>query len=214
LHKNQHAVALHACGDLHVRLLQYATQAGSRAITISPCCYHLIQTPQYQALSEQGQASPLVFNQSDLRIAVQETVTGGQRVIQHRMTEMSYRLGLDCLLKEVLKQPNYQPIPSIKKSQLALGFEHFCAWAAQKKQLELPVLDYDYWYQRGVARFWEMERLSLIQQLFLRPIELWLVLDRALFLQQKGYRVSLSEFCPRHITPRNILIHAQRSEGK
>ena len=52
--------------------------------------------------------------------------------------------------------------------------------------------------------------MELVRHLFRRPLELWLVLDRALFLQEQGYRVELREFCPRHLTPRNILIHAER----
>jgi hypothetical protein len=40
-------------------------------------------------------------------------------------------------------------------------------------------------------------------------IELWLVLDRVLYLEQFGYRVTLSEFCEKQITPRNILIQAK-----
>ncbi|GAM69239.1 SAM-dependent methyltransferases [Vibrio sp. JCM 19236] len=40
-----------------------------------------------------------------------------------------------------------------------------------------------------------MERLGLVQQLFQRPLELWLVLDKALYLQEQGYQVELSQFC-------------------
>ena len=62
----------------------------------------------------------------------------------------------------------------------------------------------------GAARLPVVARMELVRHLFRRPLELWLVLDRALFLQEQGYRVELSEFCPRHLTPRNILIHAER----
>ncbi len=51
---NQHAVALHACGDLHVTLIQRAVDAKLPALTFSPCCYHLIQNEHYQPLSELG----------------------------------------------------------------------------------------------------------------------------------------------------------------
>ncbi|MGR5470555.1 methyltransferase, partial [Vibrio astriarenae] len=73
----QHAVALHACGDLHVRLMQYGCERGVAAMTISPCCYHLIQEAQYQPLSELGKASSLTLSKQELRIPLQQTVTGG-----------------------------------------------------------------------------------------------------------------------------------------
>jgi hypothetical protein len=43
---------------------------------------------------------------------------------------------------------------------------------------------------------------------FRRAIEVWLVLDRALYLQQQGYHVSVTTFCEKQLTPRNILILA------
>ncbi|MGF1720393.1 SAM-dependent methyltransferase [Vibrio kyushuensis] len=210
MHDKQHAVALHACGDLHVNLLYKATQKFLPAMTISPCCYHLIESDQYQPMSLLAQSSKLVLSKQELRIPLQETVTGGERVKRHRFQEMSYRLGFDLMLRELGISKEYIAIPSIKKSQLALGFESFCIWAANKKSLNLPSVNFTEYHNKGIARFWQMERISLIQQLFRRPLELWLVLDKALYLQQQGYNVSLSQFCSREVTPRNILLHAYR----
>lgn len=207
---NQHAVALHACGDLHVSLLAKGVDHHLPAISLSPCCYHLTQDEHYRALSELCQSSSLSLSKSELRIPLQETVTGGERVKRHRIQEMSYRLGLDLLLREECGRSEYLPIPSVKKSQLSLGFTEFCYWASEKKAIDLPVTDFDHYEQRGLTRFWHMERLSLVQQLFRRSLELWLVLDKALFLEQNGYHVQLNEFCSRESTPRNILIHAER----
>ncbi|GAM61607.1 hypothetical protein JCM19232_5908 [Vibrio ishigakensis] len=39
-----------------------------------------------------------------------------------------------------------------------------------------------------------------------------MVLDKALFLQEQGYQVELSQFCDKKITPRNILIQAALDE--
>lgn len=208
---HQHAVALHACGDLHVALVQQAVQHQLSAISFSPCCYHLINDEQYRPLSTQARQSSLSLTKQELRIPLQETVTGGERVKRHRVDEMSYRLGLDILLRETLGQTDYQPMPSIKKSQLSEGFEAFCVWASEQKGFTLPRVDFHYYHQRGIERFWHMERLSLVQQPFRRVLELWLALDKALYLQDVGYRVSLSEFCSREATPRNILIHAVKN---
>lgn len=208
---DQHAVALHACGDLHVRLLQHVCQAKSRAVSVSPCCYHLIESDYYQPLSGAAKNSGLALNKAELRIPLQETVTGGDRVSRHREEEMRYRLGFDLLLRQGLGMSAYIPIPSIKKSELAKGFRAFCFWAANKKEITLPSgIDFEHWEKAGAERFWRMERQSLAQQLFRRPLELWLVFDRALFLEEQGYRVSVAEFCHREETPRNILLHGER----
>ena len=204
----QHAVALHACGDLHVSLITKAVAHQLPAITISPCCYHLIKGDRYHALSAMAKHSELNLTQAELRIPLQELVTGGERVKRHRRLEMNYRLGLDILLRTELKMDEYVPIPSIKKSQLSEGFEAFCHWATEQKGLILPNCDFEFYLEQGTDRYWQMEKLSLIQQLFKRGIELWLVLDKALYLQEHGYQVSVSEFCSRESTPRNLLIQA------
>lgn len=205
---NQHAVALHACGDLHAHLIEHVCQQNLSGVTLSPCCYHLIQGDDYQPLSALGKQSQLRLTKTELRIPLQETVTGGERVKRHRELEMTYRLGLDCLLQNASNQQTYTPIPSIKKSQLSQGFANFCQWAKEQRSLEVTLENLDYWQQRGQERFIQMERLSLVQQAFRRPLEMWLVCDKALCLEQAGYDVSLSTFCPRDITPRNILIQA------
>ncbi|OEF10385.1 methyltransferase [Vibrio genomosp. F10] len=210
INSNQHAVALHACGDLHVSLLSKAAAMNLPAVTISPCCYHLIGSDRYQPMSQLAQSSPLALNQQELRIPLLETVTGGERVKRHRFLEMSYRLSFDLMLRELKLTTTYIPIPSVKKSQLSLGFEAFCYWAASQKSIELPNVDFNRFLELGIQRFWHMERLSLVQQAFRRPLELWLVLDKALFLEQHGYQVTLSQFCSRETTPRNILLHAYR----
>ncbi|WP_162045966.1 methyltransferase [Vibrio taketomensis] len=206
----QHAVALHACGDLHVTLIEKAVHHQLSALSISPCCYHLIHADAYQPLSDLGRQSKLKLSKAELRIPLQELVTGGERVRRHRMLEMSYRLAFDILLREEMGHTRYLPIPSIKKSQLADGFSAFCLWAAEQKSITLPHCDFDYYWQLGMDRFWRMERISLVQQLFKRGIEVWLALDKSIYLQKNGYEVTLSEFCQREMTPRNILLQARK----
>ncbi|MEO0889889.1 MAG: methyltransferase, partial [Pseudomonadota bacterium] len=207
----QHAVALHACGDLHVRLMQYGSENGIAAMTISPCCYHLIQSEHYQPMSEQGRASSLSLSKQELRIPLQQTVTGGERVRRHRQQEMVFRLGFDLITRQALDMEGYQPVPSIRKSQLSDGFESLCRWAAEQKGIDLAQeIDFDHFEKLSEQRFWQMERLSLVQLVFQRPLEIWLALDKALYLEERGYRVRLAEFCAKSVTPRNILICAYK----
>ncbi|ENM5761671.1 methyltransferase [Vibrio mimicus] len=209
-----HAVALHACGDLHVRMLQYATSAGVEAISFSPCCYHLTHDEHYQAMSSVAQNSVLKLTRQELRLPLQETVTGGERVKRHRQQEMIYRLGFDALLSQQFGFSSYVSVPSIQKSQLSLGFAAFCVWASKEKSisLDLECADFAYFEHIGFQRFWQMERVSLVQEGFRRLLEIWLVLDKALYLQEKGYHVSVSEFCERQVTPRNLVVNAHRTK--
>ena len=55
-----------------------------------------------------------------------------------------------------------------------------------------------------------MRNLELVRGLFRRPLEVWLLLDRALYLQEQGWKVQLGTFCAYHLTPRNALLLAER----
>jgi hypothetical protein len=124
-----------------------------------------------------------------------------------------WRLGFDGLQRELRQVDDYLPVPS-HPNRIARGnFREFCGWAAEQKGLSLPDnVDYPAWEAYGASRLAQVRRHELIRHLFRRPLELWLVLDYALFLEEQGYRVRIGTFCQRHLTPRNLLIDA-RLEG-
>ena len=73
-------------------------------------------------------------------------------------------------------------------------------------------LDWQHWSTRGEQRALQVQRHELLRHLFRRPLELWMVLDYAVFLEEQGYRVRLGRFCARELTPRNLLVDAVRVE--
>ncbi|MNR30324.1 hypothetical protein D3C85_1477730 [compost metagenome] len=125
---------------------------------------------------------------------------------------MVWRLAFDCLQRQVRGVDEYLPVPNMQKSLLTGGFEAFCDWAAERKGIPLPAgLDYAAFLARGEQRYGDVARMELVRHLFRRPLEIWLALDRALFLQERGYSVEVGEFCDKPMTPRNILIRAVRA---
>ncbi|MFY8273877.1 methyltransferase [Pseudoalteromonas sp. SSDWG2] len=207
----EHAVALHACGGLHQALIRQASDVHTPRISISPCCYHLfLQHEYYQPMSERAKQSKLNLQLSDLKLALQQTVTAGQRVQRLRQTEVQWRLGFDQLVRDVFSKTDYTPVPSVGKQVFSGEFADFCQWAAQQKGLALPqALNYEHYLALGCQRKRMTDRIELVRHLFRRAIEVWLVLDRALYLQQAHYDVDIFEFCEPSLTPRNILIDAR-----
>ena len=207
----QQAVALHACGDLHVRLLQLAAAAGTQALAISPCCYHLIQANQYQGLSTLANHSALRLSRHDLQLPLQQSVIANPKQQALRHQEIAWRLGFDALQRSYRGIDAYLPLPAIKQSQLSGEFAEFCHWAAAQKAVTLDAdCDFDAWLEIGKQRQRLTRRIDLAAHLFRRALELWLILDRCCFLQESGYRVTLREFCANSVTPRNALILAQK----
>ncbi|QHD04531.1 methyltransferase [Pseudomonas sp. R76] len=203
-------VALHACGDLHVRLLKLASAAGCKQLALAPCCYNRINADSYQPLSGAGRASPLKLSIDDLGLPLSETVTAGNRVRQQRDTSMARRLGFDQLQRHVRGLDEYLPTPSLPASWLDKPFAEYCQELASLKGLSAGEQDWAALEAHGWRRLAQVRNLELLRGLFRRPLEMWLVLDRALFLVEQGYKVEIGSFCEPALTPRNVMVLAER----
>jgi hypothetical protein len=233
LNNQSQILALHACGDLHLQLLRKAIEHRCSSVSLSPCCFHLIADEVYQPLSQLAQ-SQLEKNQVPqlsrdmLRTAVQQTVTAPHYVRERRETLQAWRLGFDVLQRELFKSTNYFPLPTLPTTLSKGSFKDFCYYIAELKNIHLPIdVNFIQWEQAGQQRFFDVTKLDLARLAFRRAMEVWLVLDRARFLQEQGYHVSVSRFCEPSLTPRNLLItavasnkylkfsncHPERSEG-
>lgn len=209
----QQIVALHACGDLHIRLLKLGSQTGTEQLDIVPCCYHLIATEQYQALSTLAQQSTLgQLSRDELKLAVQAQITAGERVTRLRHIEVMWRLAYQELYQALQHQSDYRPLSSVPKHWFSGEFSAFAHWAASEHQWNIPAdTDWEHYLRLGRQRHLLVQKMQLVRSLFRPLLEQWLVLDRALFLQQQGYQVQVKQFCDYQLTPRNLMISARKN---
>lgn len=207
--KNQNAIALHACGNLHTRFLELCAHKRTATITLAPCCYQLMRDESHYLLSQLAKMSGLSLQRDDLRTAVQGSVTISQLENRRRQRLQAWRLGFDLLQRDVRECDEYLHTPSLSVATLKQGFANFCRTLAAMRHIELPEnIDFAHYEQAGEKRLIEVTALDLPRIAFRRVLELWLVLDRANFLYEQGYRVEVGIFCPRELTPRNIVIRA------
>jgi len=204
-------MALHACGELHMQLLRVCGEQQPQAITLAPCCYHLVAGTACEALSAVALQAELPLSLADLHTAVRDSVTSPQRIQRQRKTLQAWRLGFDIWQREVRGVDAYMATPSQPLSVLSAGFANFFRDLALSQGMEAPAdLRYDDYEQVGWRRLREVAALDLPRILFRRALELWLILDRALYLREHDYRVEVGTFCERQLTPRNIVIRARR----
>ncbi|RYE68199.1 MAG: SAM-dependent methyltransferase, partial [Oxalobacteraceae bacterium] len=162
-------------------------------------------------ISQQGKASALTLSIDDLGLPLSETVTAGARVRRQRDTSMARRLGFDLLQRQLSGVDDYLPTPSLPSAWLDKPFADYCRDLAELKQLPSPgSQDWTALEAAGWARLAEVRNLELLRNLFRRPMEMWLILDRALYLTEYGYDVHIGTFCDSKVTPRNLLILAER----
>lgn len=203
----RHAIALHACGDLH-RALLHGAVGHAQAIDLSPCCYYRSASREYRPFNAEA-ALPLSRDESHL--AVSETATAGAGERRQRDAAMERKLGYLAWYRDRtgrLRAAGLKPVPAAWNR---LPFEDYLRAMAERDGVATgAVFDGIAYAEIGRMRRAEVARMNLIRMVFRRPLEVWLVLDQALFLERAGYRVELSEFCAPDTTPRNILISARR----
>lgn len=205
--QGQHAVALHACGNLHRRLLEQGAGAGVSRFDVAPCCYYRGVETHYQPLSDGGQ---LRLTRDDTRLAVTETVTASPRLTRQRDHDIAWKLAFTKWRAQFSDAPykTFKPVPA---PWLRGSFANFLARMAARESLPLPEARH---LEAIEAAGWQRQRnvmrLSIPRHACRRALELWLALDLAEYLEACGYEPSLTTFCNRQLTPRNLLLSARR----
>ncbi len=203
----QHAVALHACGELHRRLIRRGAEVAIARFDVAPCCYHLHLVDAYRPLAA---LSTLPLTADDVRLAVTETVTAGARERRQRDRAMAFKLAFAAWRQQVSGSAyrSFKPVP---EAWMRGSFADFMAQMCRREGLAPPTgTDLERCEQRGVGRQQEVLRLSIVRHAFRRALEVWLAGDLAVALEERGYVAELSVFCARELTPRNLLISARR----
>jgi hypothetical protein len=202
-------VALHACGYLNARLFTLAATARPAFLAVVPCCYQRIDGMHFTPLSRAGAATGLHFTRHQLRLPALDEVKSTAEKRDFRKREMAFRQGVDLLLREASQQNTYTPLGQIPRRLTRGDFQGFARFSFARAGHPLPQdVDWKLAEKQGWERQHLVSALSISRQLFRRVIEMWLFLDRVAFLEENGYAVSFGTFCPREVTPRNLMLLA------
>ena len=205
-------VGLHACGSLGERLLNVAVDTAQSSVVYAPCCYHrgYMEGP-YTPLSTRARDLELGLIWSDLRLPTLDEAVASPRKRVRRHREQAWRLAVDALVREATGRDVYTPLGPAPKAWLAGSFGEFARRLTSRAALPLPTTwSADAAQALGWQRAKSARALGALRSVFRRPLELWLVLDRALYLSERGYSVDVVRFCEARITPRNLVIIASR----
>ncbi len=211
------AVALHACGDLHDSLIRKADDCG--ALILVPCCYHLTASSSYQPLSELAVHHDLFLQKSDLSCVVQGVFTGPKSQLSINKQRLIFQFVFDFIQRDFRAVDEYMPIKKAPDSVFREGLEAYLEWAFIAKTISgslqvvlssRSVKSLEWYLEKAEERYLLVRQMELVQSLFRRPLELWLLLDKMLYLQELGFTVELQKLCQPSITPRNLVICAYR----
>lgn len=205
-----HAVALHACGDLHRVLVRGAGEAALEALELAPCCYQRSVDEIYSPLAGPLPDTPFVLTRDDLRLAVTGAATASAAEVAAVETETAWKLAFQQL-QQTVSGLAYRPVPPLSRSALRAGFRGYVETLAARAGIALGHgIDWAELETIGWQRQRAVARLTLLRYGFRRAIEAFVVCDLAAGLVRQGYAVTVRSFCDRSLTPRNLLISARR----
>ncbi len=208
-------VGLHTCGKLALDMIKISASKKVPALINFGCCYHTLdENSDLQNLSAFARHNdPLFLNKFALTLACRAHKKMSEKDYDFKILVKRYRYAIHILLHDSYGIPD---MLGLGNSQAKLYASPFSDYAREQfKRIDLPLRHSD----EELNQFFndpnlqllikEMLAGGLIRNALGRALELYLLLDRAIYLDEQGYEVMVSEFFDEEISPRNIGLSAQ-----
>jgi hypothetical protein len=205
-------VGMHACGGLGNRMLEFALAVDAPAVALAPCCLHRHHdAPGWPICSATARATGLTLDHAALRLATADEVVARPTLRRRRRRDEAFRQAIDLRLREVSGHDAHHPLGTLPAGWFELDFAAFADRVGDRLGRDLGPPDaLPATLREGTRRATRARALGAVRALFRRPLELFAALDRAVWLAEQGRRARLAAFCPRDVTPRNLLITSTR----
>jgi SAM-dependent methyltransferase len=204
------AVGLHACGEVGDCLITAAAEARCEVALVS-CCLQKIAGPSRSPLSRA--AAGLALRKDTLGLTnLTAQPRGVEASIAATIEARQVRYALLRLLRErgVVLAPG-EEMRGINRRRARAGLRDVAERALAQRGLPPPTdAEIAYHVEESGRRYAVIRRLALPRSMLARLVEVAVVLDRAAALAESGARITVATFVQRAVTPRNIVILADR----
>jgi hypothetical protein len=214
LEENVMPVGLHTCGKLALDIIKASSQKKVPALVNFGCCYHTLDlSDELQNISKFAQDNdPIWMNKFALTLSCRAHRKMDEKDYDLKQKVKFYRYALHILLhdhydiKDLITLGNSAP-KLYDQSFAIYALEQFKRINVVTKQSEEELNDF--FANPELQKLIEqMLAAGLIRNALGRIMELYLLLDRAIYLEEQGYQVEVREFFDEELSPRNIGITA------
>ncbi len=209
-------IGLHTCGKLALDQIRAGAEKQVPAIVNFGCCYlTLDKTPDLQNISRFAQAhDPLWMNLFALTLSCRAHRKMSEKDYDLKLKVKFYRYAFHILLHD---HYGISDLVNLGNSSPKLYNENFSVYAQEQfKRIGLTPqhsdLELDAFFNNPelTITIQKMLAAGLIRNALGRVLEVYLLLDRAIYLEEMGYYVRVEEFFDEELSPRNIGITAIR----
>jgi len=214
LEENVMPVGLHTCGKLALDIIKVSSQKKVPALVNFGCCYHTLDlSGELQNISAFSKNNdPIWMNKFALTLSCRAHKKMDEKDYDLKQKVKFYRYALHILLHD---DYDMKELITLGNSSPKLYDESFAIYA--KEQFKRINIESKHSDEELNAFFAAPELQKLIEQMLGaglirnalgRVLELYLLLDRAIYLEEQGYQVEVREFFDEELSPRNIGITA------
>jgi len=211
-HKRSLMIGLHSCGPLSTYLVEHYHQHQLGKMLNFGCCYEKITREDEYNLSQLSKLNPLTFKNNALHLAARSFAHIDIEELNKRIRVKKYRYALHYFVNDQYGCEFY----SVGNGHKDDYHGEFSLYAKKfHNGVELSELSHDdlntfYQLKSTQQKIWHNILADLIRGMLGRLVELYIVLDRAIYLQENGHNVSVNEYFKRKLSPRNLGILATR----
>lgn len=201
-------LGLHTCGPLAVRHIEAQAHFRGRGLLNFGCCYAKMHDQKDFCLSQHAQENPLELNPYALTLATRSHTEMSYDDFCLKEKVKYYRYALALLLKEEFGINEFVSVGDSPVREYLGAFSHYAArkLTVLGLQSDKGLEDWDQFYRSFSTQkmIRQMFHADIIRWQYGRALELIILLDRAIYLEERGHEVELAQYFDEKLSPRNI----------
>lgn len=206
--QNSLLIGLHACGSLSNYLIDFYLKNKGNSFINFGCCYHKHQDEDIFNLSTLAKEDELVLSKHAQTLAAKCNSTITPKLFEQRVMVKKFRYAFHFLLEEYFNKSEFIALGNYSKTLYRDGFVKYAQTFLKQLNLELSSQQIeDFFMDESLHKKINfLLKAGILRGLFGRLIEIYVVVDRALYLEQAGCQVRVVEAFEKTLSPRNIAI--------
>lgn len=204
------SIGLHACGSLTNYLIDFYLNSRNKYFISVGCCYHKYLAGEQNIFNLSSLAKKLNLELSNHAYTL-AAKSGSQitpELFEQRIKVKKYRYSFHFLLERYFNYKDFITLGNYPKHLYQSSFEEYALHFLERLKLNLPTNEIELFYndEKLHQKIDFLLKGGVIRGTFGRLLELYILLDRALYLKENGKEVELVELFDSRISPRNIAI--------
>lgn len=209
------SLGLHTCGPLALTLMRETVAHQGRGLLNFGCCYYKMNPEKDFPVSQFYQQENFFrLNLYALSLATRSHAEMGSETYKTKERVKYYRYGLHLFLMEKYNNSHFTDVGECPVSVYWMPFAHYLRLKLSeiKPGHGFSDADFEEFYHSTEIqhKLREMFLCNIIRWQLGRALEVYLQLDRCLFLAEQGFEVKFEQYFTESLSPRNLGILALR----